>query len=183
MTDTGYTKRAARVLTLTEQAAGGGEQTTEHLLIALIREAEGVAGQVLTAAGLSVDRVRITAEEVRPGCGESSAGRFDSVGLASVGIDLAQVRAEVERTLGPGALDRAATQQPTLSGSLRRALLAARGHRSRLHHPWVGTEHLLLGALSQPDSLAVSVLTQLGLHSAQLTTATERRLQQLTGSR
>jgi len=36
MTDTGYTKRAARVLTLTEQAAGGGEQTTEHLLIALI---------------------------------------------------------------------------------------------------------------------------------------------------
>jgi len=163
MTDTGYTKRAARVLTLTEQAAGGGEQTTEHLLIALIREAEGVAGQVLTAAGLSVDRVRITAEEVRPGCGESSAGRFDS--------------------LGPGALDRAATQQPTLSGSLRRALLAASGHRSRLHHPWVGTEHLLLGALSQPDSLAVAVLTQLGLHSAQLTAATERRLQQLTGSR
>lgn len=38
MTDSGYTRRASAVLALTQKLAGRGEQTTEHLLRALLIE-------------------------------------------------------------------------------------------------------------------------------------------------
>lgn len=57
----GYTPRAKRVLELALQEAyalGHNYVGTEHLLLGLIREGEGVAAQVLTSLGANIDIVR-----------------------------------------------------------------------------------------------------------------------------
>src|SRR6266480_673184 len=56
-----FTKRARHVLTLAQEEARRFQHSyigTEHLLLGLIREEEGVASQVLRNLGIEVDQVR-----------------------------------------------------------------------------------------------------------------------------
>ena len=46
---------------------------------------------------------------------------------------------------------------------VRKVLTMAREEAARLHHEYVGTEHILLGLLSEGDGVAARVLTNLGL--------------------
>jgi len=46
---------------------------------------------------------------------------------------------------------------------VRIVLQLAREEAARLNHEYVGTEHLLLGLLSEGKGLAVTVLTNLGV--------------------
>jgi methylenetetrahydrofolate dehydrogenase (NADP+)/methenyltetrahydrofolate cyclohydrolase len=50
----------------------------------------------------------------------------------------------------------------------RRALFAAQAEAAERHLNYVGTEHLLLGLLRQPDSTAARALSDLGLHPEQI---------------
>jgi len=45
----------------------------------------------------------------------------------------------------------------------RQAIILAQTSARRLHHDYIGTEHLLLGLLYQPEVLAAAVLTERGL--------------------
>ncbi len=54
----------------------------------------------------------------------------------------------------------------------REAVVLAQEEAARLGHPWLGTEHLLLGLLRQQDTRAKHVLSGLGVTSA----AVERNL-------
>jgi ATP-dependent Clp protease ATP-binding subunit ClpA len=49
-------------------------------------------------------------------------------------------------------------------------VVRAQQEASGFAHPWIGTEHLLLGVLATPDSPAAAVLAQLGvsLHTARI---------------
>ncbi|MBW3638111.1 MAG: ATP-dependent Clp protease ATP-binding subunit, partial [Armatimonadetes bacterium] len=66
-----FTERARRVILLGQEEAGkmnSGHVGTEHLLLGLVRENEGVAAQVLQKMGVSLGKVRIEIEaEVQPG--------------------------------------------------------------------------------------------------------------------
>ena len=66
-----FTERARRVILLGQEEAGkmnSGHVGTEHLLLGLVRENEGVAAQVLTKMGVSLGKVRTEIEaEVQPG--------------------------------------------------------------------------------------------------------------------
>ncbi|HEY0448739.1 Clp protease N-terminal domain-containing protein [Actinophytocola sp.] len=56
-----FTPRAAKVLDIAKQEAellGHDHIDAEHLLLALIRETDGVAGQVLTRMGATLDSAR-----------------------------------------------------------------------------------------------------------------------------
>jgi len=62
-----FTKRARHVLTLAQEEALRFQHTsigTEHLLLGLLREGEGVAAQVLTNLGIEVDQVRHAVEAI-----------------------------------------------------------------------------------------------------------------------
>jgi excisionase family DNA binding protein len=62
-----FTKRARHVLTLAQEEAQRFQHTsigTEHLLLGLLREGEGVAAQVLTNLGIEVDQVRHAVEAI-----------------------------------------------------------------------------------------------------------------------
>jgi len=72
-----FTERARRVILLGQEEAGkmnSGHVGTEHLLLGLVRENEGVAAQVLQKMGVSLGKVRQEIEaEVQPGT-DPSAG-------------------------------------------------------------------------------------------------------------
>lgn len=176
MTEQSYTKRAARVLELAGLAAGGEMRTTEHLLLGLIGEGGGVAAQTLFLVGATADRVGAAAAAVRSGALETTAGRFDSAGLASIGIDVERVAASVDGLLDRDAVGRGPSVSAAVSGTFGHTLVAARGQRARLRHRCVGTEHLLLALLAQPGSVAVAALGHLGLDSSELADLTERQL-------
>jgi Clp amino terminal domain, pathogenicity island component len=55
----------------------------------------------------------------------------------------------------------------------RHALIFAQEEAQRLNHPYIGTEHLLLGLVRGVDSTAARVLGALGLDLAKVRTATE----------
>jgi ATP-dependent Clp protease ATP-binding subunit ClpC len=64
-----FTERARRAVELANEeasAAGQDHVGTEHLLLGLLREPEGVAGRVLAGLGVTVEDVRSRAGEVRP---------------------------------------------------------------------------------------------------------------------
>ncbi len=70
-----YTERAQRVILLAQEEAKNRQETvvgTEHLLLGLLREGEGVAVRVLQALGVDLDRGRAEVERL---IGSGGAGR------------------------------------------------------------------------------------------------------------
>src|SRR4051812_17442220 len=73
-----FTPRSKKVLELSLREAlqlGDNFIGTEHILLGLVREGEGVAAQVLVARGADLDRVRATVMSALPGWSGGSAGR------------------------------------------------------------------------------------------------------------
>jgi excisionase family DNA binding protein len=76
-----FTKRVRHVMTLAQEEALRFKHNyigTEHLLLGLIREGEGVAGQVLSNLGIEVEQVRQAVEAI--------IGRGERVILGEVGL-------------------------------------------------------------------------------------------------
>src|SRR5262249_6752632 len=62
-----FTERAKKVLTLAQEEAERSKVSyigTEHLLLALLREADGLAAHVLTSLGVDEEATRLTIENV-----------------------------------------------------------------------------------------------------------------------
>jgi len=102
-----YTPRAKRVLELAlEEARGLGHHYigTEHLLLGLLREQEGIAAQVLVNLGLKLDEVReeihnflgseVQAAEAAARPTGAKKGRSDTPALDSFGRDLTELARE-----------------------------------------------------------------------------------------
>ncbi|HVF13056.1 MAG TPA: Clp protease N-terminal domain-containing protein [Acidimicrobiales bacterium] len=112
-----FTDRARTAVTLAQQEArslGHGYVGTEHLLLALVRQGDGVAARVLDSAGVSADAVRSDVLEIvgrgpsgtAPGA-EDLVGPADTEALRAIGIDVDSIRERIEESFGPGALERA----------------------------------------------------------------------------
>lgn len=72
-------------------------------------------------------------------------------------------------------------EERTLSGydftsRVRGALIKARDEAQRRHHEQVGTEHLLLGLLTEEDALVMDVLDNLGANPMALQQVVEQRV-------
>jgi ATP-dependent Clp protease ATP-binding subunit ClpA len=141
-------------------AAGAGEARrlghgyvgTEHVLLVLIRNPGG-ATAVLRELGVSADAVE---ERLRYWL-STTQPKIDPDALAALGIDFELVRERLEESFGPGALERT----PACLGvcpRLKQALAYAVDHADG---KTVADEHILLGLLSVPDSVAARLLTKL----------------------
>lgn len=147
---------------------------TEHLLLAMVEADGGIAHDVLIAAGLRSAQIKT---DISRYLGQ------DAEALESIGIDLDAVRAKVEETFGPGALDELQPKpkrgwfrrkpgggpftpraKKTLELSLREALA--------LKDNYIGTEHILLGLLREGNGVAARILADAGLDFGQLRTQT-----------
>ncbi len=147
----------------------------EHLLLALLIEQRGAAGQALTAAGLDLASLRAqVAAATKDTDGDDDP--LDAEALASLGIDLDTVRRATDAAFGRGALDRAAPDPasgrargrkrmtPEAKKSLQLALQAAVALRQRQ----ISTGHLLIGIIDQKDNAAVRLLAGAGADAGAL---------------
>lgn len=82
--------------------------------------------------------------------------------LKSLNLDFDSVRQEVERLVGYGP-EIQVYGDPALTGRVKKAFDSANEEAFVLEHNYVGTEHLLLGILSQVDGVAVQVLENLNV--------------------
>ncbi len=106
---------------------------TEHLLIGLIREEGGVAGQVLKYMGLSLPKIR---DEV---------------------CRLRQLDPWAQSALSPARVYERFTDRS------RKVMQLASKEAERFNHEYIGTEHLLLGLVTEGAGVAAVALQNLGI--------------------
>lgn len=124
-----FTERARGVIVLAQgevESLRHDYLGTEHLLLGLLREEDGVAAQALYASGVT----------------------FDSA------------REQVESIVGYG---RGATGQAPFTSRSKNVVEASLKEALGLGHNYIGTEHLLLGLLKEPEGVAAEVLSNLGV--------------------
>ncbi|HEV8637485.1 MAG TPA: Clp protease N-terminal domain-containing protein, partial [Chloroflexota bacterium] len=107
---------------------------TEHLLLGLVREGEGIAAGVLVTLGVSLDRVRSQVIHV--------------LSHSTTFVEATPTARGAPEGYSPGA---------------RRACARAQAEAGRLGHSYLGTGHLLLGLLAEKECAAARALTGLGL--------------------
>jgi ATP-dependent Clp protease ATP-binding subunit ClpA len=153
--DLPYTWRAKRVLEFAMDEARQLSHSyigTEHLLLGLLREKKGAAAQVLADAGVTAEGVRGAVLRVlQDGLPEPVP---EPPPLAVVPADVTPIDAITARA------DQAVMSGYTPRG--RRVLAAAMVEAARLGADEVGTEHLLLGLLTERDGVAAAILARLG---------------------
>ncbi len=140
-----FTDRARRVIVLAQDEARMLNHNyigTEHLLLGLIHEGEGVAAKALESMGISLEAVREQVEEIIGQGQQAPTGHIPFTPRA----------------------------KKVLEFSMREAL--------QINHPYIGTEHILLGLIREGEGVAAQVLIKLG---ADLNRVRNQVLQLLSG--
>ena len=120
----------------------------EDLLLGILRANEGVAAEALSRLGVTLEGAR-----------EESEGMLSDA-LSSIGISLEEVRREAGDTFDMSILDeRRIPFSPRAKKVLERGLREA----MRLRDNHLGTEHVLLGILSNEDGMAVRMMDRMGI--------------------
>ncbi|MDR0782941.1 MAG: ATP-dependent Clp protease ATP-binding subunit [Propionibacteriaceae bacterium] len=130
-----FTDRARRVVILAQDEARTMNHNyvgTEHVLLGLIHEGEGVAAKALAQLGVTLEPARNEVEELIGKGSQASAGHIPFTARAKRVLEL----------------------------SLREAL--------QLNHPYIGTEHILLGLLREGEGVASQVLIKMGADLGQV---------------
>ena len=140
------TPRVKKVLALADKERVGMNQSylgTEHILLGMLREGDGVAARILKHLGLELEMTR------------------------------QEILKELTPEFGPQASDSpeqsAASKEPVSFGGFfftpraRQALAFARDEAARCHHNSIGTEDLLIGLIRLDQGIAANVLKELGL--------------------
>src|SRR5271169_926689 len=89
--------------------------------------------------------------------GESLAAKV----LETLGVNLANVRQEVEAIVGRGG--QTVQQEMVFTPRAKRVIELAFEEARQLNHNYIGTEHLLLGLIREGEGVAARVLTNLGV--------------------
>jgi ATP-dependent Clp protease ATP-binding subunit ClpC len=125
-----FTERARQVVVLAQEEARTLKHNyigTEHILLGLLREEDGIAARVLESLDITVE----------------------------------EVRAQVARIVGQG--DEVTTSQIPFTPRAKKVLELALREGLALGHNYIGTEHVLLGLVSEGEGVASRVLLDFGV--------------------
>jgi ATP-dependent Clp protease ATP-binding subunit ClpA len=177
-----FTKDAREVVVRSQEEArelGHDHIGTEHVLLAMLGQGTSEAAASLAAFGLGLDDMR---QRVAAGAGEQQ-DPLDPEALASLGIDLEEVRRATEATFGPGALDGAgATRRGRVRGhipftrSAKKTLELALRESLRLKNNEIRSGHLLLGLIREGTSPGPLLLMEAGVALPELRDEVLRRM-------
>jgi len=143
-----FTELAKKVLALAQEEAERSHHSyigTEHVLLGLLREGDGIAGKVLNNLGVEIGKVRRTIE--------SLVGRDKGLAVLQQIIPTSRVKKVIEISFEEAR---------------------------RMGHNYVGTEHLLLGLLSEGEGIAAHILEDLGATTDKVRVEIERLLHDST---
>lgn len=133
---------------------------TEHVLLALADDRETTAAQALARRGLTAERIETEIMTLVGPC-PTPPPRLDRDSLATLGIDLNEVRHRVEQAFGPDALNRGWAGSIPVLPRLKRAFeLAAREAGDAAP---ISPQHMLLGLAGVDDSIAATILRACGI--------------------
>jgi ATP-dependent Clp protease ATP-binding subunit ClpC len=159
-----FTEGAQRALSLAREEAQGLHHDyigTEHLLLGLLREDEGIAAEVLHQLWIDADQVRKALvyilthhmpNQPSPGSGAPAVKRGATPASTPAGSANASPPPG-EPTTFPDA---------GLTLRARTVLSLAVDEAQRLHQDYVGTEHLLLALAREGEGLAAGILRTFG---------------------
>jgi ATP-dependent Clp protease ATP-binding subunit ClpC len=142
-----FTTKARRVVVLSQEEArrlGHSHIGNEHILLGLIHEDGGVAGQALQAAGVSLDQARTQVEEI--------------IGRGS----------RIERTTSRDNTRFPLTGQIPFTPRSKKVLELAEREAQDLGHAHIGTEHILLGLMREGDGVGAQMLAGSGIEFASI---------------
>ena len=145
-----FTDRARRVVVLAQEEARMLSHNyigTEHILLGLMHEGEGVA----------------------------------ALTLDSLGIELGNVRAYIEREVGQG--DKAPSGHIPFTPRAKKVLELSLREALQLRHNYIGTEHILLGVVREGEGLAARAIVDGGVELGELRHRVLNRLSQGTKER
>ena len=108
---------------------------------------------------------RVGTEHLLLGLIREGGGEADTT-LGAMGISLEDVREEVETIIGTG--ERPLLVHVPFSLGAKKALDLSQTESVRLNHHYVGTEHLLLGLVSEGNGIAAMVLMKRGADLASI---------------
>jgi ATP-dependent Clp protease ATP-binding subunit ClpC len=94
--------------------------------------------------------------------------------VAELGLGLEGARQEMQRIVGQG--EQPGSTDIGLTPRAKQAIVASVNEANRLRHGYVGTEHLLLGLMSDEHSVCVQICESLGAAPADVRRAVERRI-------
>jgi ATP-dependent Clp protease ATP-binding subunit ClpC len=122
------------------------------------------ARKVMQLANQEAQRLNheyIGTEDILLGLVNEGSGVAANV-LKNLDIDLAKIRMEIEKIVhtGPDVVTKGRLPQTPLA---KKVIEYSIEEARELNHNYVGTEHLLLGLLREPEGIAAEVLTSLGL--------------------
>ncbi len=146
-----FTERARKVFILANEEAQQWDHHyigTEHLLLALVREGEGVAAVMLTRSGLKLEDVRQRVVDILER-GQQRAG----------GSQPAQFKLVVQELLSLGHTSSPFGERP-LTRRAKKVIDLAVDEARRLNHHYIGTEHLLLALVREGDGIAAQILVE-----------------------
>jgi hypothetical protein len=124
-----FTNRARSVVKLAQEEARRLDHDhigTEHVLLGMLREPDGIGARALVALGVSLDEVRADVERIIGRGKGAPAGHIPFTPRAKKVLEL----------------------------SLREAL--------KLHHNYIGTEHIVLGLVREGEGVAAKILVESG---------------------
>jgi ATP-dependent Clp protease ATP-binding subunit ClpA len=159
--------RAARLAVLEAardaQNRAASEVTDEHLLLALINQPRTSAAELLHEAGVTSEKVdaAFRTAERKAGLSDAEAATL----LRELGIDLDEVVAHIEQSLGEKALvdvTRPRRNRPPFATTAKDIIRGALDQARSLRHKELSNEHLLL-ALAAHDGVAGQLLAAHGL--------------------
>jgi ATP-dependent Clp protease ATP-binding subunit ClpA len=187
-------ERAGKVLSLAQEEAQRFQHHyigTEHLLLGLVREGEGIAAGVLESLGVTLEQVRVETLRVLSEESKESGPQQSQVDMQSIqssymqsiqapGIEstasnrqpiqdeedrvqeLSQEEKDFIQTLGALNQDDR-DRYEKFTARARRVLRFAREEAQQFKHNYIGTEHLLLGLVRMDGGIAAAVLYSLGV--------------------
>jgi ATP-dependent Clp protease ATP-binding subunit ClpA len=173
-----YTEASKAVLVEAQDLAvelGSGYISVGHLLYGCAEVRAETAGRPLRDCGITAASVR----RLLPRTPEQTAGPTDPEALSAIGIDYDGVRAAVEATFGPGALDNAPdrrvpasrTRQPPFTPNAKHSLELALRAAQELHQEQIVPGHLLLGLLRLDNDFVSDLIEESGSTIAVLAAA------------
>jgi len=153
---------------------------TEHMLLGLIREGNGIGAGVLESHGINLEKVRTKLAQMTPEAQQQSTqSTLNEPFLEQTGQSSDKPSSEKIETTRPHNTAIVQTQSTRpyegypFTEQSHKVIEGAYEEAKSFQHNYIGTEHLLLGLIRERESVAGAVLQNLGVELHQVRRAVE----------
>ncbi len=164
----GLTPRAKKVIELAVDEARRLNHHyigTEHILLGLVREGEGIAGGALASLGVTLERARAETVRILKQAGQPIEESQEEAAPAATDNPPEQVLLQI-RSNKP-------FDGHPFTDQAHRIIEQAHKEAEHFQHNYIGTEHLLLGMVHDGEGVAGAVLRNLGVQLSKVRDAVE----------